>query len=122
MHGIATGAPRYVHELINAEITLARGRRTNGIGFVGQADMQGLTIDVTEDCCGADAQFAASAQDTHGDLTAIGNQDFPEHGWFARLRNFNTRFDGSWLAVRLACPIICGIKTERRSRLEMEND
>ena len=110
MHGIATGATRHVHELVNAEITFARGRRADGVGFIGKADVQGLAVDLTEDGGGADAQLAAGAQDAHGDLTAIGDQDFPEHGWFAMQRDFSMRGGKKTLAVRLACPIICGVR------------
>ncbi len=73
MHGIATSAARHVHKLFNAEITLARGCRANRVGFIGEADMQRLAINITENRRGADAQLAASTQDAHGDFTAIGD-------------------------------------------------
>ncbi len=79
MYRIATGAARYIHELINAKIAFARGRGADGIGFIGEAHVKRLAIGITEDGDGADAQLAAGAQDAHGNLTAIGDQDFFEH-------------------------------------------
>src|SRR5258708_4453411 len=57
MHGIATGGAGYVHELINAEITFARGRRANGEGFIAEADMQRLAINVNGCPWGGGPQF-----------------------------------------------------------------
>ena len=88
MHGIATGATCHVHEFIDAKIAFARRRRADEIGFIGKADVKRFAVDITEDGDGADAQLAAGAQDAHGDLTAIGDQDFPEHGWFAIAAGF----------------------------------
>ncbi len=107
MHGIATGATRDIHELINAEIAFARRGRADGVGFIGEADVQGFAVDITEDGDGANAQFAAGAQDAHGDFAAIGDQNFFEHGWFATQRDFSTRSGETALAVRLACLIVC---------------
>jgi hypothetical protein len=38
-----------------------------------------FAIDIAEDGDGANTQLATSAQDTHGDFTAIGDQNFLEH-------------------------------------------
>ncbi len=72
--------------------------------------MKRFAVDIAEDCGGADAQLAAGTQDAHSDLTAIGDQDFPEHGWFAMQRDFSMRGGKRTLAVRLACPIVCGVR------------
>ncbi len=79
MERIATGAPRHVHELINREVAFTRGRRADGVGFIGEANVERLAVDITEDRDGANAKLAAGAQDAHGDFTTIGNQDFLEH-------------------------------------------
>ena len=79
MHGIATGATRYVHELVDREIAFARRRRADGVGFIGEADVKRFAVGITEDGDGADTQLTAGAQDAHGNFTAIGNQDFLEH-------------------------------------------
>ena len=79
MERIATGAPRHVHELINREVAFTRGRRADGVSFIGEANVERLAVDITEDRDGANAKLAAGAQDAHGDFTAIGDQDFLEH-------------------------------------------
>src|SRR5260370_24892105 len=79
MHGIAAGAARNVYELINAKIAFAGRRRTNGVGFIGEADVERFAIDVAEDRDGADIQLATGAQDAHGDFTAISDYNFLEH-------------------------------------------
>src|SRR6202171_2595164 len=40
MYGVAAGAPRYVHKLVDPEITLARGHGADRVRFVGQTNMQ----------------------------------------------------------------------------------
>jgi hypothetical protein len=42
--------------------------------------MECFTISIGVDCNSAQAQFAASPDDTDGDFTAICDQDFGEHG------------------------------------------
>ena len=79
MHGIAARAAGGAQHVVDREITLARGRGADAIGFVGQAHVQRSAVDVAVDRHGANAQFAAGAQDAHGDLTAIGDQDLLEH-------------------------------------------
>ena len=85
MYSIASGAARDVHNFVDAEIALAGRRRSYRIGFVGKAHVKRFAIHFTENGCGANAEFAAGAQDAHGDLAAIGNQDFPKHSLGARV-------------------------------------
>ena len=49
VQGIATGAARDIHELVDAEIAFARRRGANGIGFIGEADVKRFAIHITED-------------------------------------------------------------------------
>ena len=71
MHGIAAGAASHVHKFIDAKIAFAGRRRTDGIGFIGEADVERFAVDIAEDGDGADTQLATGAQDAHGDFTAI---------------------------------------------------
>src|SRR5271168_2539608 len=91
MDCIATGAARDIDYFFDAKITLARGRGADGIGFVGQADVERFAVDFAENRHAANAQLAAGAQDAHGDFAAIGNQDFPEHGPLVLLLDFSMR-------------------------------
>src|SRR6266568_4657069 len=95
VQGIATGAARDIHELVDAEIALARRRGADGIGFIGETDVKRFAVGLTEDCDGADTQFAAGAQYAHGDFTAIGNQDFFEHKMIERGASLTRREAGA---------------------------
>ena len=89
--GVAAGAAGYVDQFVDAEITFAGGRGADEVGFVGEADMEGGAVGFAEDGDGADAEFAAGAEDAHGDFAAIGNQDFVEHPGLAMLRDSSMR-------------------------------
>ncbi len=110
MNGVAAGAARDVHELVDAEIAFARGRGADGVGFVGEADVEGFAVDFAEDGDGADAEFAAGAQDAHGDFTAIGYQDFLEHAVLAMQRNSSMRVRRGWEPRWVACLIVWGVE------------
>jgi hypothetical protein len=71
MNGVAAGATRDVDQLVNAEITFSRRRGADGIGFVGEAYVEGSAVGFTEDDYGADAEFATGSEDADGDFSAI---------------------------------------------------
>src|SRR5579884_1745330 len=79
MNGVAGGAPGDINNLVNAEIAFARGSGADGIGFVGEADVESVAVNVAENGDRFDAEFAAGADDANGDLATIGDQDFAEH-------------------------------------------
>ena len=79
MKSVASGALCDVHQFVEAEIAFARRSRTDGIGFIGEANVKRVAVDFTEDSDGFDAEFAAGADDTDGDFAAIGNENFAEH-------------------------------------------
>ena len=95
MNGVAAGAARDVHDFVDAEIAFAGGGRADGVGFVGEAHVEGFAVHVAEYGCGADAEFAAGAQDADGDLAAIGDQDFLEHAVLAMRGNSSMRGAGT---------------------------
>ena len=80
MNGVAAGALGDVHDFVDAQIAFAGRRGPDGIGFVGEADVQGVAVGFAENDGGSNAEFAASAQDAHGDFAAIGDEDLTEHG------------------------------------------
>ncbi len=73
MDGVAVGTACDVDEFVNAEITFARRRGADGIGFIGQANMEGGAVGFAEDGDGANAEFAAGAEDAHGNFATIGD-------------------------------------------------
>ncbi len=60
--GVAAGAAGNVDELVDAQIAFAGRRGADGIGFVGQTDVEGGAVGFAEDGDGADAEFAAGAE------------------------------------------------------------
>ena len=79
MNRIAARRARHADDFRDREIALARRRGANGISLVRQANVQGGAIRLAVNGDGRDTELAAGAQDAHGDLAAIGDQDFPEH-------------------------------------------
>jgi hypothetical protein len=76
MNGIAAGTFHDIHDFVDAQITFARWRGANRVGFVGQAHVQGTTVGFAEYGSGGDAEFPTGAENAHGDFTAIGNENF----------------------------------------------
>ena len=101
MQRIATGAARYVHEFVDAKVAFDRRSGAYRVCFIGEADVQGFAIDIAENGGGADAQLAAGAQNAHGNLSAIGDQDFSEHG--LRMRGLGMWAAGLRFREILAC-------------------
>jgi hypothetical protein len=54
------------------------------VGLVGVADVEGVAVGVGVDGDGADAELLAGAQDTEGDLAAIGDQYFSKHNFLPK--------------------------------------
>ena len=80
MQGVTVGAPRNLHQLVDAEIAFARWRRADGVGFLGQSQVQRGPIRVAINRHGSNAHFPAGTDDTHGDFAAIGDKNFSERG------------------------------------------
>ena len=49
MNGVAAGIACHADNLVDGEIAFARGRRTEAISFVGEADVQRLAVRIAED-------------------------------------------------------------------------
>src|SRR5262245_14372295 len=64
---------------IDAQITLRRRGGTDRIGVIGVPDMERLAIGVGVYRNRLDIEFAAGADNTHRNLTAIGDQDAFKH-------------------------------------------
>jgi hypothetical protein len=73
MDCVTARAASDVDQLVDAEVTFTRGCRADGISFVGEADVEGSTINLAEDSDGRNAEFAAGSDYADGDFTAIGD-------------------------------------------------
>jgi hypothetical protein len=72
-----------VDDVVAAQVRVARRRRADGVGFVGQTDVQRRAIGLGVDRHRLHPELAASTDDADGDLASVGDQDLLEHrrGW-----------------------------------------
>ena len=79
MHGVRAGDLAGGEQGGNIEIGIARGRRPDADGLVGELDMHGVGVGrrMHGDC--RDAEFLGGAQDAQRDFAAIGDKDLVEH-------------------------------------------
>ena len=79
MDGVGAGFASDGDDFVDVEVAFARGCGADGVGLVGETDVEGFAVDVAEDGDGADAEFAAGAEDADCDFSPVGDQDFFEH-------------------------------------------
>ncbi len=77
----------------NAQVGLGGGGRADAHGLVGQRHMHQVTVGSGVHRHGLDAQFLAGAQDTKGDLAAVGDQYFFQHRWLSAVQ---TMVNSGW--------------------------
>src|SRR5690606_829259 len=75
MYGLGIGDLGGGDQRRHAEIAVARWRRTDADGLVGQTHVLGLAIRLGMDHHGLDAEFPAGALDAERNFAAIGNED-----------------------------------------------
>ena len=68
------------------QVAVARWRRTDTDRFIRQQHVLQIAVGIGVHGDGLDAQFAAGAQDTQGDLAAVSDKNFLDHsitksGW-----------------------------------------
>ena len=85
MDGFGAVAARGVEDAVDAQVALRGGRGTQVRRFVGHADVERGAVGVGVHRHGADAHLAQRAHHAHGDLAAIGDQDFAEHACLREL-------------------------------------
>src|SRR3989454_583769 len=69
------GCLRDRDQLVDAEVAVGGRRRPDRVGMVGLAHVEGAAIRLRVDGDRLDAELAAGAHDTHGDLAAVRHQD-----------------------------------------------
>jgi hypothetical protein len=80
--GVGAGLARDVEQLLLDEVALARGGPAEGVGLVGDLDVQGIPVRVGVDRDRGDPAVRARPRDADGDLTTICDQDLADgcHG------------------------------------------
>ena len=80
VHGLGAALLDRVEDGVGVEVALGRGLAAERVRLVGVADVQRVAVELGVDGDGGDAELAAGAHDPDGDLAAVGDQDFAEHG------------------------------------------
>jgi hypothetical protein len=78
--GLGAGVLGYLEDLLDIQVTLRRGGGAEQKGLVGMPGVRGVALDLRVDGNGADPHLLEGSRDADGDLAAIGDQDFLEHG------------------------------------------
>src|ERR1700732_4787716 len=68
-----------VQDLVNPQVGVRGGRRSDGIGFVGFADVKRGSIDVGVNGYGGDPHLVARANDADRYCSSIGDKNLLEH-------------------------------------------
>ena len=84
MHRIRPGAPRSVNQLVNPQIRLGRRCWPNAKSGVGQSDVHGPGVGLGIHGHRADSHFTTRADDAHGDLAAVGDEQLVDHAGHIR--------------------------------------
>ena len=79
MHGLGAGLLARGDDAIHREVGLARRRRADAHGFVGEFDVPRVAVGLGVDGDGRDAHRARGADHAAGDFAAVGDQDLLEH-------------------------------------------
>ena len=88
MDRVALGGARNRENFLDGEIAFARRCRTDGISFVGEANVKARAVDIAIDGHGAHTEFPTGALDAHGDLTSVGDQELSKHSKRKRTLSF----------------------------------
>ena len=75
MDGVGAARARGVEQRLDVQIALARRRRADRDRLVGEPHVRRVGVGLGVDRDGRDAHRAAGADDAHGDLAAVGDQD-----------------------------------------------
>ena len=79
MHRLGAALLAGVDDLVDDEIALGSGRRSDRNGLVGHFDVKRIPIGVGIDRDGLDTHPPRSLDDAAGDLAAVGDQNSLEH-------------------------------------------
>ncbi len=79
MHAVGAAALDGVEDLLGLQIAVGRGLAPEGVGLVGESDVEGVAVELAVDGDRGDAELLARTDHTDGDLAPIGDQNLCEH-------------------------------------------
>ena len=85
VHRVGAAALDDIEDRLGVEVALGGGLPTEGVGLVGEADVQGVAVEVGVHGHRGDAHLLACTDDSDSDLAAVGDEDLVEHAiwWHA---------------------------------------
>ena len=79
VHAVGAAALDDVEDLVGLQVALGGGLTAQGVGLVGEADVQGVAVEIAVDGHGGDAHLLAGTDDTDSDFAPVGDQNLCEH-------------------------------------------
>ena len=103
VHAVGARLLDDLEDPLGVEVALGRGLAAEGVGLVGQADVQRVAVELGVHGHRGDAQLLAGADDPDGDLAPVGDEDLGEHAiWLRGVPGGRAR---SALAERSRAPV-----------------
>ena len=80
VHGLGAGLLDHLEQLVDLEVGLGRRPGAQQVGLGGALDVLRVAVGLRVDGDGGDAELVERADDAHGDLSTVGDEDLAEHG------------------------------------------
>jgi len=79
VHAVGAALLDGIQDCLGIEVTLGCGLATQGVGLVGQTNVECVAVEFGIDRYGLDSHFTGRTNDSDGDLSTVGDEDFLEH-------------------------------------------
>ncbi len=79
MHAVGAAALDGIEDLVGLQVAVGGGLTTQGVGLVGDADVQGVAVEIAVHGHGGDAHLLARTDDTDSDFATVGDENLCEH-------------------------------------------
>ena len=80
MHGVGAAARDHLQDALGREVALGGRAPAEGVGLVGETDVEGVRVELGVDRDRGDPELAAGPDHPHGDLAAVRDEHLVEHG------------------------------------------
>src|SRR5205814_7831852 len=116
MNRVGTGLFGGGDDVLDHQIALARGRRTDAEGLVARAHVERRAVGVAVDGDGADAHLPTGTRDADRDLAAVGDEDLLHGGapyQMSRIVHIVRAWPSSKKSLQVWFPFSSGSRPER---------